>query len=80
MTEWMRTHLNVNSLITTVVGLLVIWLITKVDENYNLLIVVKTNQVNVMNRLDKFEVRMTTLQNEISRIDGEVEILKKQSK
>lgn len=76
----MRKNVNLNTLISSVVAGLLIWLVNKVDENYSLLIRVKINQDAVMIRLDNFETRVTTLQVQIARVAAEVEMLKAKDK
>ena len=76
MKDWMRRNLNLNTIVSGAAVGLLIFVVTRIDENYQVLMRVKTNQESVMQRLDKYEMRMEQMQVEIARVAAEVEMLK----
>lgn len=79
MKDWMRRNLNLNTIVSGAAVGLLIFVVTRIDENYQVLMRVKTNQESVMQRLDKYEFRMEQMQIEIARVAAEVEMLKKKN-
>ena len=73
----MRRNLNLNTIVSGAAVGLLIFVATRIDENYQLLVRVRTNQEAVMLRLDKYEARMEQMQIEIARVAAEVEMLKR---
>ena len=80
MKDWMRRNLNLNTVVSGAAVGLLLFVVNRIDENYQVLMRVKTNQESVMRRLDKYELRMEQMQIEIARVAAEVEMLKRPTK